>query len=75
MLLQTASAFLTNDDPQEIQARVVFDTGSQISYIRKNIAESLNLKGPVETLSISTLGGETIKSKKMQRVKVNIKGS
>ena len=29
----------------------------------------------METLSISTLGGETIESKKMERVKFNIKGS
>ena len=64
---------MTNEGFQEIPVRILFDTGSQISYIRKSIAEALNLKGPIETLSISTFG-DVVKSKKMAKVKFNIKG-
>ena len=75
MLLQTALAFVTEEGFQEIPVRVLFDTGSQRSYIKKSIAEALNLDGPAETLSICTFGGDVIKSKNMARVRFNIKGT
>ena len=75
VLLQTALAFVTEEGFQEIPVRILFDTGSQRSYIKKSIAEALNLDGPAETLSICTFGGDVIKSKKMARVKFNIKGT
>ena len=75
MLLQTALASVTNEGFQEIPVRILFDTGSQISYIRNSIAGALNLKGPIETLSISKFGGDVVKlKKKMAKVKFNIKG-
>ena len=58
---------------QELPVRVLLDTGSQRSYIRKEITESLDLRGPAEVLSISTLGGNTTQYKKMQRVKCSIR--
>ena len=55
-LLQTAVAKMTVDQDQEIPVRVLLDPGSQRSSIRKQITESVGLRGPTELLSISTLG-------------------
>ena len=46
--------------------RVLFDSGSQRSYITKNVAESLALDGPSEVLSVSMLGGESSQTKRMK---------
>lgn len=54
-LLQTALASLIVKD-QEMIVRVLLDSGSQHSYTRKNIAETLDLKDPSELLSVTTLG-------------------
>ena len=72
VLLQTAIANLVVGS-QELAVRIMFDTGSQRSYIRKDIVESFDLSGPIEVLSISTLGGNTTKYSKMQRIKFSIK--
>ena len=67
-LLQTALAKLSVNG-QEVTVHVLLDSGSQRSYIRKNIAESIGLQGPSEVLSVATLGGETSESKRFQRVR------
>ena len=72
VLLQTAIANLVVGS-QELAVHIMFDTGSQRSYIRKDIVESFGLSGPTEVLSISTLGGNTTKYSKMQRIKCSIK--
>ena len=64
-LLQTATAVLVADDAQRVPVRVLFDSGSQRSYITKNVAESLALDGPSEVLSVSMLGGESSQTKRM----------
>ena len=66
-LLQTALARLTVNG-QEMTVRVLLDSGSQRSYVRKNIAESLGLQGPSELLSVTMLGGTTSETKRLQRV-------
>ena len=53
--------------------RILFDTGGQRSYVRKEIIESFGLSGPTEVLSISALGAETSKCRKIQRVKCSIR--
>ena len=70
-LLQTALAKLSVNG-QEVTVRVLLDSGSQRSYIRKNIAESIGLQGPSEVLSVATLGGETSESKRFQRVRFTL---
>ena len=75
-LLQTAVARLSVNG-QEMTVRILLDSGSQRSYLRKNIAESLGLQGPTELLSVTTLGGETTETKRLQRVRfalLQIKG-
>jgi len=54
---------------QEMTVCVLLDSGSQRSYIRKNIAESIVLQGPTELLSVTTLGEETSETKRLQRVR------
>ena len=56
-LLQTAVAKMLVDQDKKIPVRGLLDPGSQRSYIRKQIAESVGLRGPTELLSVSTLGG------------------
>ena len=70
-LHQTALAKLSVNG-QEVTVRVLLDSGSQRSYIRKNIAESIGLQGPSEVLSVATLGGETSESKRFQRVRFTL---
>ena len=70
-LLQTALAKLSVNG-REVTIRVLLDSGSQRSYIRKNIAESLGLQGPSEVLSVATLGGEISESKKFQKVRFTL---
>ena len=59
-LLQTAVTRLSVNG-QEMTARVLLDSVSQRSYLRKNIAVFLGLKGPIELLSVTTLGGKPVK--------------
>ena len=70
-LLQTAVARLSVNG-QETTVRVLLDSGSQRSYIRKNITESIGLQGPTELLSVTTLGGETSETKRLQRVQFSL---
>ena len=70
-LLETALARLIVKG-QEMTVRVLLDSGSQLSYIRKNIAEPLDLQGPSWLLSVTTLGEETSETKRFQRVKFTL---
>ena len=40
--------------------RVLLDLGSERTFIRKQIAESVSLLGPTKILSVTTLGGDTL---------------
>ena len=57
---------------QEVTVRVLFDSRSQRSYIRKSITEFNGLQGPSEVLSVATLGGETSESERFQRVRFTL---
>ena len=71
-LLQTALAKLSVNG-QEVAVRVLLDSGSQRSYIQKNIAESIGLQGPSELLlTVATLGGDTSETKRFQRVRFTL---
>ena len=59
-------------DNQEIPVRVLLDLGSERTFIRKQIAESVGLSGPTEILSVTTLGGDTSETKRMKRVKFSL---
>ena len=71
-LLQTAKALLVGGGGQKVPVRVLLDSGSQRSYITKNVAESLALQGPSEVRSVSMLGGESSQTKRMKRVSFSL---
>ena len=70
-LLQKALAKLSVNG-KKVTVRVLLDSGSQRSYIRKNIAEFISLQGPSEVLSVATLGGETSESRRFQKVRFTL---
>lgn len=70
-LLQTALA-KRSVNGLEVTARILLNSGSQRSYIRKNIVESIGLQGSSEVLSVATLGRETSESKRFQRVRFSL---
>ena len=71
-LLQTVTATMMCGNSQEIPVRVLLDLGSERTFIRKQIAESVGLSGPTEVLSVTTLGGNTTETKKMKRVRFSL---
>ena len=60
------------DGVQRAPVRVLFDSGSQRSYITRKAAESLALNGPSEVLSVSMFGEETSQTKRMKRVSFSL---
>ena len=63
VIFQTAKAVLLNDKHQSIKVNVLFDPGSDRSYVRKQSCERLNLKFHEETLSIAGYSGKTESAK------------
>ena len=58
-----------NKSPQQVTA--LLDSGSSGSYVTKDLAARLNLKGPTEVMETAVLGGGTMKANS-QRVVVHI---
>ncbi|CAB3979174.1 PREDICTED: uncharacterized protein LOC107346460, partial [Paramuricea clavata] len=77
VLLQTAIATVINsEDPEKsIQARIIFDSGSQRSYVTHRIKESLNLPTiKKETLMIKTFGSSVGQLQTQDLVQLTVKG-
>ena len=72
VLLQTARATVSNGS-RLVPARILFDTGSQRSYIRKSLQNRLRLN-PIgkETLELNTFGESKSKRENCEVFKVNI---
>ncbi|XP_015772515.1 PREDICTED: uncharacterized protein LOC107350789 [Acropora digitifera] len=68
-LLPTASAKLMHED-KECQIRILLDSGSQETFLKKSIADDLNMKsqGSPATMNIKVLGGQE-QRKRMDRVR------
>ena len=73
VLLQTARAYAVNGSTS-IPVRILFDTGSQRSYVTNDVARRLRLT-PVkrDTLNLSTFGTNKSKRQSCELYKVNIK--
>ena len=71
-MLQTARATVSNGS-RLVPARILFDTGSQRSYIRKSLQNRLRLN-PIgkETLQLNTFGESKSKRENCEVFKVNI---
>ncbi|KRY23929.1 hypothetical protein T12_6779 [Trichinella patagoniensis] len=64
-LLQTARAILQSDDGNQFLVTCLFDSGCQRSLIRKDLAESLRLRGTTERLMLLRLGETHSKCEKL----------
>ena len=74
VLLQTARAIATNNDTNSTtQVRILFDSGSQRSYVTERVCAKLRLK-PIHTekLQVNTFGGEHFKTKQCKLVRFDI---
>ena len=74
MLLQTARAVATNDQAKlSTRVRILFDSGSQRSYVTEQVCSRLRLK-PIctERLQVNTFGGERFKTKQCKLVQFDI---
>jgi len=77
VLLQTAQAFAGNESNQrETQVRVLFDSGSQRSYITEDLCHSLRLKAvQAEKLHLNTFGDIRFKPKQCKLYKLYLRSS
>ncbi|KRX99145.1 hypothetical protein T4E_10779 [Trichinella pseudospiralis] len=73
ILLQTANAFIENEDGECQMVMCLLDTGCQQSLVRKKIANQLGLKGHFEHVKITRLGDSCGQHKRLQRVKFRLK--
>ncbi|XP_046863237.1 uncharacterized protein LOC124456982 [Xenia sp. Carnegie-2017] len=72
VLLQTARALVSNGS-KSVPARILFDTGSQRSYIRRSLQGRLRLNSiGKETLQLNTFGQSKSKRKSCEVFKVSI---
>ena len=74
MLLQTAKAVPTNDQAKlSTRVRILFDSGSQRSYVTEQVCSRLRLK-PIctERLQVNTFGGEQFKTKQCKLVQFDM---
>ena len=74
VLLQTAKAFaFGNDRSQKIPVNILFDGGSQKSYVTEEIKNKLSLDvKQKETVNLNTFGSENYSRKVSERVVVNL---
>ena len=76
VLLQTARAIATNEDGSKTTtARILFDTGSQRSYITDDLRRRLGLNAiKTETLHLNTFGDNKHQRKSCQVFNVSLRG-
>ena len=74
VLLQTARAYAFGEDKtKKIAIDVLFDSGSQRSYVSEEIKKKLSLNVEnVETININTFGSDKYNKKKCELVSINI---
>lgn len=77
VLLQTAKAVATNEDgTRSTVVRLLFDSGSQRSYITENLRATLHLKSlQTERLNLNTFGEAKYKKQNCDVVKLQVRRS
>ncbi len=76
VLLQTAkTTAFNNGKPEGVPVRILFDSGSQRSYVTEELQRKLKLKTlKKETVYLNTFGGETFAKKVCNLVSLKLKG-
>ena len=74
ILLQTARTFAFKDsDENKVPVRILFDSGSQNSYVTNELKDRLNLDSVgQETLNLNTFGNNKFHKQTCSQVKLNI---
>ena len=77
ILLQTATAIATNEDrSKSVPVRILFDNGSQRSYVTDNLKSKLGLKpSSFETLHLNTFGENAYRKQKCQVVTLPLRNN
>ena len=74
VLLQTARAYAYgNDETKKIPIDILFDSGSQRSYVSEEVKKKLSLNAnTVETININTFGSAKYERKNCELVEINV---
>ncbi|KRX31567.1 hypothetical protein T06_12079, partial [Trichinella sp. T6] len=70
--LQTVRARAYGPDGNHVLVNCLFDTGAEVSFIRKDVADVLGLTGPHERCRITTLGGRVGPERRWRRVEFRL---
>ncbi|KRZ81965.1 hypothetical protein T08_8299, partial [Trichinella sp. T8] len=70
--LQTIRARAYGPDGNQVVVNCLFDTGSQVSFIRKDVTEVLGLTGSHERCRFTTLGGRVGPVRRWRRVEFRL---
>ncbi|KRX79675.1 hypothetical protein T06_8883 [Trichinella sp. T6] len=70
--LQTIRARAYGPDGNQVVVNCLFDTGSQVSFIRKDVAEVLGLTGSHQRCRFTTLGGRVGPVRRWRRVEFRL---
>ncbi|KRY18247.1 hypothetical protein T12_4835, partial [Trichinella patagoniensis] len=70
--LQTVRARAYGPDGNHVVVNCLFDTGAEVSFIRKDVAEVLGLTGSHERCRFTTLGGRVGPERKWRRVEFRL---
>ena len=73
-LMQTAQAYAFGEESsKKIKVNILFDSGSQRSYVTEELKRKLNLRSEGrETLNLNTFGSDKYSRKNCDKVKVNL---
>ena len=74
VLIQTAKTYAFGEDrSKKVPVNILFDSGSQKSYIAEKLRKKLSLKSEkTETINLNTFGTESFVKKNCERVLVNL---
>ncbi|XP_003368070.1 zinc knuckle protein, partial [Trichinella spiralis] len=70
--LQTVRARAYGPDGNHVIVNCLFDTGAEVSFIRKDVADVLGLTGPHERCRLTTLGGRVGPERRWRRVEFRL---
>ncbi|KRY42651.1 hypothetical protein T01_12392 [Trichinella spiralis] len=70
--LQTIRARAYGPDGNQVVVNCLFDTGAQVSFIRKDVAEVPGLRGPHERCLFTTLGSRVGPERRWRRVEFRL---
>ncbi|KRZ02620.1 hypothetical protein T11_725 [Trichinella zimbabwensis] len=70
--LQTVRARAYGPDGNHVLVNCLFDTGAEVSFIRKDVADVLGLTGPHERYRFTTLGGRVGPERRWRRVEFRL---